>query len=117
MANLYRPTYKNVSVKTGKPIARKSKKWYARYRDETGTMRRVALAGDKRVAQAMLEKILKRVEQAKAGIIDPLEEQAFRPFNEHLDDYEKHMKQKEDSPKHIRDTRVKIKKMAKANKW
>jgi len=117
MANLYKPKYKQVKTKTGEVTVRKAKKWYARYRDETGTMRREALARDKRVAQGMLEKILKRIEQAKAGMIDPLEEQAFRPFAEHLDDYRKHMKQKDDSPRHIRDTCVKIKKIAKAAKW
>jgi len=117
MANLYKPTYKQVNTKTGEGTVRKGKKWYARYRDETGTMRREALASDKRVAQAMLDKILRRVEQAKAGIVDPLEEQSYRPFAEHLGDYKKHMKQKDDSPRHIRDTCVKIKKMAKAAKW
>jgi hypothetical protein len=60
-ANLYRPAYKQVNTKTGKTTVRKSKKWYARYRDETGVMRREALAGDKRVAQVMIEKLLKRV--------------------------------------------------------
>ena len=80
-------------------------------------MRRVALAGDKRCAQSMLERIITRVERMKAGLIDPVEVEAERPMREHLDDYEKHLKQKNNTERHIRDTRVQLEKMIKAGKW
>jgi len=117
MASLYKPKYKVIDPETGEPVERVSKKWYGRYRDEHGTMRRVALAGNKQVAQAMLQQTVTRVERMKAGLIDPVEIEAERPMREHLDDYMKHMKQKDDTPRHIRDTRSQLKKMIKAGKW
>ena len=117
MASLYKPKYKQVDGETGEVTYRLSKKWYGRFRDEHDTMRRVPLATNKRVAQAMLEQTITRVERLKAGLIDPVEVEAEKPMREHLDDYEKHLKQKDDTPRHIRDIRSQLKKMIKAGKW
>ena len=65
MANIYRPKYKQVDPKTGETTMRVSRKWYARYRDENDQMRRVALAGDKRVAQSMLDQLITQSERRK----------------------------------------------------
>jgi len=115
MANLYKPKYKQVDA--GEVVQRTSRKWYGRYRDHNDILCRVALSSEKRVAQTMLDKILTRVEQRKAGLIDPVDEEADRPIREHLDDYEKHLKHKENSPLHVRQTRAKLEKMVKAQGW
>ena len=35
-------------------VTREARKWYGEYRDETGTVRRVALSPDKQAARALL---------------------------------------------------------------
>ncbi len=117
MANIYRPKYKYVDMKTGKKKMRTARKWYGRYRDDNDRVRRVALAGDKRVAQSLLDQLLTQTERRKAGVIDPVMEAAERPIKEHLDDYQKHLKQKENSPRYVHDTCVKLKKMVKSRQW
>src|SRR5262245_42020739 len=46
MASLYKKPIVVVDPKTGKKTKTKSKKWWGRYRDETGVERRVPLASD-----------------------------------------------------------------------
>ena len=117
MANLYRPTYTDIDPETGEPTKRKSKKWYGRFRNEHGVVRRVALATDKRVAQTMLNDILLKIEQKKAGLIDPRDEESIRPIEEHLTAFEKHLLQKGSGKRHIRDTLRKVQRLHQDRGW
>ena len=94
MANLYKKLIVVTDPKTGQKVKTKSKKWWGRYRDESGTERRVPLAADKMAAQAMLNELVKRAERRAAGVVDRFEEHRKRPLANHLTDFERHLKDK-----------------------
>ena len=73
MASLYKKPIVVVDPKTGKKTKTKSKKWWGRYRDETGVERRVPLASDKTAAQTMLNALVVKEERKAAGIEDPFD--------------------------------------------
>ena len=56
----------------------------------------------------MLNKILDRVEKEKAGILDPTEVEMKKPVQEHLPGFENHLKAKNDTPRHIKETMRRI---------
>lgn len=117
MASLYKKPQRITDPETGERVMRKTKKWYGRYRDADGTEHRVPLASDKRVAQQMLSNILAKVEREKNGIIDEIIEEAKKPLSEHLDDFEQHLKAKNDSPTHVKNTVNMIKYIASVRNW
>lgn len=67
---------------------KKEKVWRGRYKDASGTVQDVQLSPNKQAAEQMLNDILKRVEEEKAGIISPFRESATRPLEEHVQDYQ-----------------------------
>jgi integrase len=83
---------------------KKSKKWWGRYRDENGAVRRVPLAVDKMAAQSMLNECVRKVELKKAGLSDPFEDHRKRPLAEHLADFHRYLKAKGNTSKHARQT-------------
>jgi len=94
MASLYKKPVVVTDPKTGERVKAKSKKWWGRYRDESGVERRVPLATDKTAAQAMLNELVKKVERRAAGVVDRFDEHRKRPIGEHLTDFERHLKAK-----------------------
>ncbi len=94
MASLYKKPVIVTDPKTGEKIKTKSKKWWGRYRDESGAERRVPLAVDKAAAQAMLNELIKKAERRAAGIVDRFDEHRKRPIGDHLADFERHLKSK-----------------------
>ena len=123
MASLFKPRITRYldengrRTRKGAPGARrvreKSRKWYGEYRDMHGVLQRVPLATDKSAAQAMLNDIVRRVEQRQAGLFDPYEEHAKRPLSSHLDDYEQFLQAKDNSAKHVGQTIGRIRRLAK----
>ncbi len=116
MANIFKPTYSAKDPKTGKTIQRKTKKWYGQFRDENGATRRVPLCTDKAAAQAMLNEIVKRVERGEAGLTSPYDEHRKRPIEGHLGDFERHLANKGTSPKQVKLTLTRIRKIIKGCK-
>ena len=122
MASLFKPRITRYLDENGRrtrkdvPGARrvreKSRKWYGEYRDMHGVLQRVPLATDKSAAQAMLNDIVRRVEQRQAGLFDPYEEHAKRPLSSHLDDYERFLRAKDNSAKHVGQTIGRIRRLA-----
>lgn len=94
MASLYKKPVIMIEQTTGNRVKGKSRKWWGRYKDENGVERRVPLATDKTAAQAMLNKILKKVERRVAGIIDRYDDQRTRLLTEHLTEFETHLRSK-----------------------
>ncbi|GAA4424238.1 hypothetical protein GCM10023155_10030 [Bremerella cremea] len=116
MASIFKPTYSAKDPKTGKTIQRKTKKWYGQYRDENGVTRRVPLCTDKAAAQAMLNEIVKRVERGEAGLTSPYDQHRKRPIEGHLEDFERHLANKGTSPKQVKLTLTRIRKIIKGCK-
>lgn len=65
----------------------------------------------------MLNDILDQVERRRAGLDDPVSEQSRRPFIDHLEDFEKHLKAKNNTTKHTRETVKRVKQIRKSKGW
>jgi integrase len=111
MANIFKKKTIVTDKVTGKKVEKESKKWYARYCDVLGIERYKPLSTDYQIAQKMFNQILERLELEKAGILDPTEAEMKKPILEHLDGYEKHLKAKNNSPRHVVDTIRRIKRL------
>lgn len=117
MASLYKKPVWVTDPKTGQKTKTKSKKWWGRYRDDSGIERRVPLATDKLAAQALLNDLVKNEERKKAGLVDPCEGQRKRPLKEHLADFKKYLQNKNVTPKQVYTATSQIQKMFDSCKW
>ena len=99
MACLFKQTTYRKDPKTGEMVRVKSKKWWGRYRDSLERDRRVPLSTNKRAAQALLDQILDDVELARAGLVNPVREAEKKTIQEHLQDFEYHLKGKKQPSK------------------
>jgi hypothetical protein len=104
MPTLYHPTYVRTDLETGERTVRRLRKWYGRYRDADGNVRRVPLCTDKAAAQAMLADLIRKAERQQAGLIDPAAEQLARSIAEHIEEFRKHLLAKARSKKHLAET-------------
>jgi len=117
MASLYKKPVMVRDPETGERVKGKSRKWWGRFRDEHGIERRVPLASDRRVAQAMLVKAVKRVERRVAGLEDPFEQSLSEPITSHIDAFEKHQRGKGNTAKHVSEVTEKVRRVARACRW
>lgn len=117
MASVYKKPVFVTDPKTGKRVKTKSKKWWGRYRDETGQERRVPLATDKLVAQGMLADQVARVERILSGRMDPYEVHAIRPLLEHLEDFEINLRSRGNTEQYVYELTTKAKRIINGCKW
>ena len=117
MASLYKKSISTTDPKTGKKTKTESKKWWGQYRDSRGTLKRLPLAANKSVAQQMLAEIVARIEREKAGIVDPTVAEMKRPIEQHIADFEKHQKSKNNSPTYVGELVKKIKRFVTRCRW
>ncbi len=75
------------------------------------------LASDKRVAQAMLNDLVAKVERQKAGLEDPVDEEMQKPIDTHLADFESSQKAKNNSTRYVLETLGKIRRCVEACRW
>lgn len=114
MARLFKPTIVRYTdsegrrCKKGDPGARKkrvkSKTWRGEFRDADGILGSVKLCTNKPASAQMLAELVRRAEREQAGLVDPFEQHRKRPLAEHLADFERHLKAKENSEKHVKNT-------------
>ncbi len=78
-----------------------SKRWYFKYRDATGTLRRVKGYTDLKATEQLAAETERKSARAKSGYSDPAEEHAQRPLADHLTDYAAHLEAKGNTPKHV----------------
>ncbi len=109
MATLYKKKTTTKDKTTGERVVTESKKWWGRYKDALGITRYKPLSADQKTAKLMLNKIVTRVDKEKAGLVDPTESEMLKPVQIHIDAYENHMKAKNDSARHIRETLRRVK--------
>lgn len=98
-------------------VKTKTKKWYGRYRDENGKERRVPLAENKATAQQMLAERVKQVERIKSGQVHSAEFEMKKPIAGHLKDFEKSLKSRNNTKRHIHDTVAKIQRCIDSCRW
>ena len=85
-------------------IQEKSRKWYGEYIDENGKTCRVALSTDKASSRAKLAAIIRTVERREAGLFDPYEEHVKRSLANHICDYGRFLRAKDNTDKHVKQT-------------
>jgi len=102
MPGLFKQKFTSIDPKTGKKITKNSAKWYGEVRDASGKPHRIPLFTDKSASMAKLTEIIRRMERGDAGLVDRRDEQSNRPLPEHLVDYEKHLKGKNSSTRHLK---------------
>lgn len=117
MANLFKPLVTKSDPETGKKVKTKTKKWYGRYRDENGTEHRVPLSENKNTAQQMLAELVKQVSRVKSGLAHSAEAEMKKPIQSHIADFEKSLKSRNNSSRHVRDTVTKIRRCAEECRW
>jgi integrase/recombinase XerD len=117
MASLYRKPVILRDPDSGEKVKTKSKKWWGQFKDANGKLKRVPLAVDKSAAQAMLNKLVKQTERAKAGLVDPSDDQRRRPLKEHIREFDNYLNHRDITSKHINETISKLKKIATDRKW
>jgi integrase len=95
-------------VPKGTPGARKKKqrasKWYGQYVDADGKRRRVPLCSDKVAALQLLAELERTAERQKVGVIDRFAEHRKASVEQHVTDYETHLRNKGASAKHLKET-------------
>jgi integrase len=122
VASLFKRNYTSTDSKSGAKFKQKTKKWYGKYTDVHGIVRRVPLSANKAAALQMLGDLIRRAEQKKRGIDDPFEDHRKRPLlcprcqskgrtdtgdpcecphGAHLTDYRRALQAKEKDPRYI----------------
>ena len=117
MASLYKKPVMVVDPATGRKIKDKSKKWWGQFKDAHDQLKRVPLSIDKAAAQAMLNKIVQRVEREKAGLVDPTEEQRKRLLTDHLKEFESYLRNKGVGQRQYVESLAKLRKLVATRKW
>lgn len=114
MANLFRQTYTKTDPETGEKRVARLRKWYGKYRDADGILRKVPLCEDKTAAQAMLTDLVRQAERQQAGLVDPAAAQLARTIEEHAKEYRAHLLAKGRCEKHADDTERNVNRVAAA---
>ncbi len=65
----------------------KSKKWWGKFRDSTGEIRKVPLCKDKQSSEQALAELERKEERRKVGLVDRHTENAARPLSAHIQDW------------------------------
>jgi hypothetical protein len=99
-ASIFRPSY--TDKQTGR--ARKLRRWYVKYRDADGLVRRVAGYTDREATKQLAARLERDAARRQEGMIDPCAEHHRRLLAEHLDDYRRCLLAKGDTEKHARQT-------------
>ncbi len=86
-------------------------------KDAHGRLKRVPLSVDKVAAQAMLNKLVQRVEREKAGLVDPTEEERKRPLADHLKEFESYLRNRGVSQRQYVESLAKLRRIVAARKW
>src|SRR5205823_3523733 len=78
MASIFRPTYTDKA--TGRP--RKLRRWYVKYRDADGIVRRVAGYADREATKQLAARLEREAARRQEGMIDPCAEHHRKPLAE-----------------------------------
>ena len=117
MASLYKKPVMVVDPATGRKAKGKSAKWWGQFKDAHERLKRVPLSIDKVAAQAMLSKLVQRVEREKAGLVDPTEEQRKRPLSDHIKEFESYLRNKGVGERQVVESLAKLRRLVADRKW
>jgi len=116
MADIYKKKTTTTNPETGEKVARYSKKWWGRYRDENDRLKRVPLSTNKTAAQKMLNDILHKVERRRAGLEDPIEQASRKSIEDHVLAFEKHLQSKNNTARYVYEVVTKVRRFIDASR-
>jgi integrase/recombinase XerD len=117
MASLYKKPVMIRDPATGERVKTKSRKYWGQYKDALGRLKRVPLAVDKLAAETMLNKLVRKVERERAGLVDSTDEQRKRPLFQHVTEFKGHLANKGVTPKQVMELTHKLQRLIDARKW
>jgi len=100
--SIFKQRYTKVDPKTGKRKTRTSKRYYVEYRDGDGVLRRVRGFADKESTKQLEAKLQRDAARQQAGLSDRFEAHRGRPLSEHVDDFEKHLKARDNTEGYVK---------------
>ena len=121
MASIFKPTYTKKDPdtgetekdpQTGEKVLRRLSKYYIKYRDADGIIRKVPGFTDKAATFQLAARLEREAELGKLGIVDPFEKHRKRPLKEHVEEFEKHLQDKGNTPEHVRQVAGMVRKTA-----
>jgi len=87
MAHIFRPVYVRKDPETEKSVRKKLRKWYIKYRDADGIVRKVPGFKDKEATKALAHELETKAARQQVNMANPFEDHGKRPLKEHLDDF------------------------------
>ena len=102
MGSVYKPTYTKSDKKTGRRVTRKTARWYIEFTDEKDNRRKEPGFTDKTATEQLLREREREVELALVGIVNPFKKHQATPLDDHLDDFEKELRNREDTEGHVK---------------
>ena len=84
----------------GERVKGRTHKWYVGYFDADGIRRRMVGYADKEATRALASDLERKVEREKAGVIDRFADLRKLPLSQHLENFEKSLLDKGNTPKH-----------------
>lgn len=117
MGHIFQQTYTVFDKRKQKRITKKTKKWYAEYRDANGDLQRVPGYRDKRTTEQMLAQLEKTADQQRAGILPKNLEDHRRQLSDLLNDFVDVLRSRDSSQRHIDDTERMLRAILKGCRW
>jgi len=102
VASLYKKYTMKTDPRTGFRRRTASKKWYIKYRDGLGRIKRVSGATDKSVALQIAAKLEKQSQLTRAGVLDEFDEYRMIPLADQLLEFRDYLENKGNCEKHVR---------------
>jgi integrase len=101
VASVFRPTYTKADPATGGRVSRQSRKWWVKYRDADGVVRRKSGFTDKAATVQLARNLERQVARQAVGLVDEFAEHRQKPLADHLADFERSLAAKGNTPRHV----------------
>ncbi len=101
MGSVFRPYRTKIDPETGERVRVYCRKWYVKYRDADGIIRKVPGFTDKAATEHLCADLEKKAAREAVGIVDRFADERKRPLSEHLKDYKTFLQSKANTEKHV----------------
>ncbi len=108
MASVFKRVRKGRDPKSGRVVQRKSRKWYAQYRDAQGRIRRVVAFTDKSASLDWANRLEREAVLEAKGLVSRVDRHRSTSVGEHVECYERFLLAKGNTLAHVKKTRQRI---------
>lgn len=100
----------------GTRVSVETPKWYVEFMDENGKQKHKAGYTDRRATETLAEEIQQRIDRIRAGTYSADMDHAKKPLAEHIDDFERFMRSKGGTDRHVKESVSQIRRVMTAAK-